>query len=112
MIEEDGVVFGVRFDDEWQAVLDSSETKDGISAFRGSKYMQARIGDGYICCKKYLQEGCKVLFTDTPCQITGLNRYLREDYPNLITCDVIYPLLVPKSLFSKILLGCYFAGSL
>ena len=80
MIEENGVVFGVRFDDEWQAVLDSSETKDGISAFRGSKYMQARIGDGYICCKKYLQEGCKVLFTDTPCQIAELNRYLREDF--------------------------------
>lgn len=88
-IEEGGVVFGVRFDDKWQAVFDSSETKEGISAFRGSKYLQARISDSYARCKRYLENGRKVLFSGTPCQIAGLNHFLRNGYPNLITCDVI-----------------------
>lgn len=77
IIREGGVVFGARFDEEWQVTLDYTETIDGLSAFRGSKYVQARTGDTYRQCEQFLKEGRKVLFTGSPCQIAGLNHYTK-----------------------------------
>lgn len=89
IIREGGVVFGARFDEEWQVTLDYTETIEGLAAFRGSKYVQARTGDTYKQCEKFLKEGRKVLFTGTPCQIAGLNHFLRKQYDNLTTCDFV-----------------------
>lgn len=89
IIREGGVVFGARFDDEWQVTLDYTETIDGLAAFRGSKYVQACTGETYKQCEQFLKAGRKVLFTGTPCQIAGLHHYLRREYDNLITCDFV-----------------------
>lgn len=88
IIAEGGVVFGVRFDENWEAVHDYTDTIDGICAFRGSKYMQSRIGNSFIDARKFLNTGRKVLFTGTPCQIAALKLFLRKDYENLLTVDV------------------------
>lgn len=87
-INEGGVVFGARFDDEWQVMLDYTETIDGLAAFRGSKYVQADPGKNYHKCKQFLLDGRKVLFSGTPCQIAGLKRYLNQDFFNLVTVEV------------------------
>ena len=42
-ISEGGVVFGARFDKQWQVVIDYAEDMKGIEAFMGSKYVQARM---------------------------------------------------------------------
>ncbi len=55
VIGEGGVVFGARFDDHWEVVHDYTETKDGLVAFRGSKYVQSRIGDSYIKTRDFLK---------------------------------------------------------
>lgn len=89
VIDEGGVVFGARFDDKWQVVFDSAETKEEIKAFRGSKYLQAKVGTSYARCKQYLEEGRKVLFSGTQCQIAGLIHFLRKPYNNLLTVDFI-----------------------
>lgn len=89
VINEGGVVFGARFDDEWQVTLDYTETIEGLSAFRGSKYVQARTGETYKQCEQFLKDGCSVLFTGTPCQIAGLHHFLRKQYDNLTTCDFV-----------------------
>lgn len=88
ILNEGGVVFGARFDEEWQVTLDHTETIDGLYAFRGSKYVQARTGDTYKQCEQFLKEGRRVMFTGTPCQIAGLHTFLRRVYDNLITCDL------------------------
>lgn len=89
IIREGGVVFGARFDDDWQVTLDYTETIEGLAAFRGSKYVQARTGEAYKQCEQFLKAGRKVLFTGSPCQIAGLIHYLRKEYDNLITCDFV-----------------------
>lgn len=89
VINEGGVVFGARFDEEWQVTLDYTETIEGLAAFRGSKYVQARTGETYNQCEQFLKEGRKVLFTGTPCQIAGLHHYLRRQYEDLTTCDFV-----------------------
>ena len=89
VIHEGGVVFGVRFDENWQAVFDHVETMEGIAAFRGSKYIQARVGSAFADASKFLKEGRKVLFTGTPCQIAGLKHFLCRDWDNLLAVDFI-----------------------
>lgn len=89
VINEGGVVFGARFDEKWQVTIDYTETKEGLTAFRGSKYVQARTADTYSQCEKFLKDGRKVLYTGTPCQIAGLKHFLRKEYDNLLTVDIL-----------------------
>ena len=88
-ITEGGVVFGARFDEQWQVVIDYAETIEGVKAFMGSKYVQARMATAYVDAKRFLTEGRKVLFSGTPCQIAGLHHFLRKPYDNLLTVDII-----------------------
>ena len=103
IISQGGAVFGVRFDEQWQAVFDCAETTGELAAFRGSKYIQARVGNSYARCKQYLDNGRQVLFSGTPCQIAGLNHFLRKTYPNLITVDIICHGVPSPKVWSKYL---------
>lgn len=89
VIREGGVVFGARFDEEWNVVHDWTDTVDGLVAFRGSKYVQSRIGDTYREAKEFLKQGRKVLFSGTPCQVAGLKKFLCKEYDNLLAVDFI-----------------------
>lgn len=89
VIEQGGVVFGARFDENWQVVHDYVETKSKLSLFRGSKYVQSRIGNSYQQVQQFLKSGRLVLFTGTSCQILGLKLFLRKQYDNLLAIDVI-----------------------
>ena len=88
-IQQGGVVFGARFDKNWQVIIDYARTLHEAKAFMGSKYVQARIENSYLNAKKMLDEGTFVLFSGTPCQIAGLKHYLRKDYEKLVTVDFI-----------------------
>jgi coenzyme F420-reducing hydrogenase beta subunit len=89
IIAEGGVVFGARFNETWEVVHGYTETTEGLSAFRGSKYVQSIIGDTYRQAGTFLEQGRKVLFSGTPCQIAGLKAFLRKDYENLLTVDLV-----------------------
>lgn len=89
IIKNDGIVFGARFNENWEVVHDFTDTIDGIKYFRGSKYVQSRIGETYKQTQQFLKEGRDVLFSGTPCQIAGLKLFLRKEYDNLLTVDVV-----------------------
>lgn len=90
IIDEGGVVFGARFNDDWEVIHDWTETVDGLKAFQGSKYVQSRIGECYIKAEQFLKQGRKVLFSGTPCQLAGLRLFLRKDYGDLLhSIDVV-----------------------
>lgn len=88
-IREGGVVFGARFDENWQVVIDYAEDMKGVEAFMGSKYVQARMENAYVDALHFLNEGRKVLFSGTPCQVAGLHKFLRKSYDNLLSVDLI-----------------------
>ena len=88
-ISEGGVVFGARFDEDWQVVIDYAETMEGIKPFMGSKYVQARTATAFKDAEAFLKQGRKVLFSGSPCQIAGLHHYLRKEYDNLTTVDFV-----------------------
>lgn len=89
IIQKGGVVFGAQFNDSWLVDISYTSSMDELSQFRGSKYLQARVGDTYQRCKSFLDEGRPVLFSGTPCQIAGLKKYLHKEYENLLTIDVL-----------------------
>ena len=89
VIHEGGVVFGACFDGQWEVVHDYAESNEELAKFRGSKYVQSKIGDCYQQVETFLKAGRKVLFSGTPCQIRGLKLFLRKEYENLLAVDVI-----------------------
>lgn len=88
VISEGGIVFGAAFDNKWGVYHTHTETINDLSKFRGSKYVQSKIGDSYIKVQQYLKNERIVLFTGTPCQIIGLKMFLKKEYSNLITLDI------------------------
>ena len=67
IITSDGIVYGACFNDQWEVQHAKAETKQKLSAFRRSKYVQSYIGSTYKEIEKLLKEGRKVLFSGTPC---------------------------------------------
>lgn len=88
VISKGGVVFGASFDQNFDVRHIYAETLEECARFRGSKYVQSKIGDTFNIAKKFLNEGRIVLFSGTPCQISGLDAYLMKKYDNLILVDI------------------------
>ena len=86
---EGGVVFGARFDKNWEVEHCYAETLEELEPLMRSKYVQSRIGNTYKEAERFLKGGRKVLFVGTSCQIAGLHRFLKRDYDNLLTVDFI-----------------------
>lgn len=89
VLHQGGVVFGAKFDKNWDVIHAHAETEEEAQAFMGSKYVQSQIGNTYSLAKNFLKQGRKVLFSGTPCQIAGLKQFLGKEYDNLLTIDVI-----------------------
>lgn len=88
VIGEGGVVFGAVLNDDLTVGHSEAETKAEIERMRGSKYVQSDLYSVFEDARTYLDEGRKVLFSGTPCQIAGLNSWLGRKYGNLLTVEV------------------------
>ena len=85
-----GAVYGVKMSDdcysaEFTRVTDVAE----LAWLRGSKYLQAKVGNSYKKVKDDLLAGRVVLFSGTGCQVNGLKIFLGKEYDNLLCVDVI-----------------------
>lgn len=90
IIADGGVVFGAKFNSDWSVSHGYAITESELAGMSGSKYVQSDTGDTYSRCKEFLRQGCKVLYSGTPCQISGLNKYLKNKYKDrLLTVEVI-----------------------
>lgn len=86
-----GIVCGCGFDKNFEAhhvIIDKEEELPLISR---TKYVQSRIEDNFKEIKKALLADRLTLFVGTPCQVAGLNGYLRNlrNSDKLITVDLI-----------------------
>lgn len=89
ILQNGGVVFGAAWNDKLEVHHIQVSAIDDLAKLHGSKYIQSHIGDSYQLAKNVLDNGKKVLYSGTPCQISGLMSYLRKDYSNLYTVDLI-----------------------
>ncbi|RNC29192.1 MAG: NAD(P)H-quinone oxidoreductase subunit I, chloroplastic [Candidatus Dichloromethanomonas elyunquensis] len=105
VIAAGGAVFGAAFedDDHFRVIHQYVETSRELWKFRGSKYLQSEIGNTYSQTKNFLDSGRLVCYSGTPCQIAGLKAFLRKDYENLMTVDVVCRAVPSPLVFEKYL---------
>lgn len=89
IIEQGGVVFGARFNKNWEVEHGYAETLEELTPLMRSKYVQSRINNTYKEAEQFLKQGRQVMFVGTPCQIAGLKKFLQKEYENLLAVDLI-----------------------
>lgn len=89
VLSSGGVVFGARYDESQEVVHCWTENETRLQLFRGSKYTQSNLKESFRECRDFLKAGRVVLFSGTPCQIAGLQSFLRKPFENLILVDFI-----------------------
>ena len=89
ILRQNGVVYGCSGMDASQIQHIRIESISELYKLKGSKYVQSKIGPVFKQVKADLLLGKKVLFTGTPCQVAGLKNFLRVEYDNLITVDLV-----------------------
>lgn len=89
IIEAGGIVYATRWSDDFVAYIDSTDDLEELHYFMHSKYVQSNVGNSYQFVLNDLKKSRKVLFVGTPCQIKGLNSFLRgQNIEDLITIDL------------------------
>ena len=102
VIKQGGVVFGSRYNSELTPVMTYTDKIEELEHFKGSRYVQSLVGETtFKKVKEFLRTDRQVLFVGTPCQIAGLKSYLRKDYDNLITVDLICHGVCPTSYLKE-----------
>lgn len=107
ILEQQGFVFGVKFDDDFHVIHTEAGSHTERNRFRGSKYVQSDTKQLYTLAEKRLKEGKKVLFTGTPCQVEALNKYLlikKIDTERLYTIDNICHGVASPGVWEKYIL--------
>ncbi|HRT82594.1 MAG TPA: Coenzyme F420 hydrogenase/dehydrogenase, beta subunit C-terminal domain, partial [Oscillospiraceae bacterium] len=89
VISDGGVVYGCSSKMDNGISHIRVESADQLFLLQGSKYVHSHIKSTYIQAKEDLRMGKQVLFTGTPCQIAGLKSFLKKDYENLLTVDLV-----------------------
>lgn len=89
VLKDGGAVFGAAYDARFEVVHICAENEADLARLRGAKYAQSALGDSFRDVKRRLEQGQKVLFSGTPCQVGGLKAFLRKDYENLLTVDFV-----------------------
>jgi len=89
ILAEGGVICGAAFREDWSVGHIIVDDRAGLEKLKGSKYVQSDLGNCFTQVKDLLEDGRKVLFSGTPCQVAGLKAFLRKDFENLQTVDII-----------------------
>ncbi|MBR6813557.1 MAG: 4Fe-4S binding protein, partial [Tidjanibacter sp.] len=85
-----GVVFGAAFNERGEVEHRAAQSSEELAALRGSKYSQSHIGSVYAEALKVLAEGREVLFSGTPCQVSGFLHLVPQQHRDrVLAVDVV-----------------------
>ena len=86
-----GIVYGCGMDNSNQAVYKRIDHIEKLEEIKGSKYVQAKLGNTYAGIEADLKLGRIVLFSGTPCYVMAVKQYFSKSkfYYNLYTVDLI-----------------------
>ena len=88
ILEKGGIVYGCSYTNSGFANIRITSEKEW-EKLAGSKYVQSNLGMIYKDIKNDLNRGRIVLFVGLPCQIVGIKMFLKKEYENLYTIDLI-----------------------
>lgn len=90
IINQGGVVYGVGMSDDFVVLHKRASTIEDLQGLRYSKYVQSDLRDTLVKIKQDLKEGLSVLFSGTPCQVSGLRSFIPSSLnKRLYTIDLI-----------------------
>lgn len=89
VIQTGGAVYGAAYGQDFRISHICVENFAELEKLRGAKYAQSDLTSVFPEIKERLKTGQQVLFSGTPCQIEGLKSYLRKDYENLLSIDIV-----------------------
>jgi len=102
ILADGGAVAGAAFDDLLVVRHIIIEKGAELQRLRGSKYVQSEISPAFLLkIHDMLEQGRKVLFSGTPCEVAGLRSFLRRPYENLFCCDLICHGVPSPMLFDR-----------
>lgn len=104
ILSQNGIVFGCfmeKVNDKFVIIHIAIDDEKDLYKLQGSKYVQSSTEQTFKEAKKYLDDGKKVLYCGTPCQITGLKAFLNKDYENLLTVDLSCTGVPNQEIFNK-----------
>lgn len=99
ILKMDGFVYGCTLDSKFKVIHTDIQYIEDIPKLQGSKYVQSNTLNTFFEVKTKLSHGDLVLYSGTPCQIAGLKSFLKKEYNNLITADVICHGVASQSFF-------------
>ena len=110
IIEKGGVVVGIVYDEKFNARHLITDKKEELPLLQGSKYLQCSADNAtFKQIRKELISGRQVLYSAMACQIEGLKSFLRKDYDNLYTVDLIC-MGIPSPKVWQTYLSTFFKG--
>lgn len=89
ILAQGGAVFGAVYGEDFRVEHHCAETEADLSPMRGAKYAQSDLDGIFSNIKHRLDQGQRVLFSGTPCQVEGLLSFLRKPCENLVTLDFV-----------------------
>lgn len=104
IIKNGGYVVGAKYNEFHQVEHTIIHRIEDISLLRQSKYAQSVVGNVYIKIKELLDKQKVVMFCGTPCQVAGIQRFLKKSYDNLVLCDFVCLGINSPKVYRKYLL--------
>ncbi len=101
IISKGGVVYGVEYDDNFNAKFVRITSVRDLIKIQSSKYVFSDTNNVYSKVKEDLKNGTTVLFSGTSCQVDGLLCFLGEKYDNLFCISIICHGVPSGELFKK-----------
>lgn len=101
IINQKGVVYGAAFNTKFNVEFIRVADRNNLYKVFRSKYVHSDISLIFENIKKDLDANKKVLLGATPCQIAAVKLFLRKEYPNLFSIDLICHGLPSSLLWEK-----------
>ena len=90
ILRDDGIVWGAKFDSNFDVRHDYVVSENELPLLCRSKYVQSDMTNVYESIRRQLRNGKKVLFSGTPCQTTALAKFVGSELKsNLYLVDII-----------------------
>lgn len=89
ILKQGGKVYGATMDRNHQVYHIGIDNENDLELLRGSKYVQSDLKHVFTEIHEDLKTGRWVYFVGTGCQVAGLKAYLRKDYEQLVTSDLV-----------------------
>ena len=88
MLKIGGYCYGATYDNNLNVVI-RGYRDERIIEFKNSKYVHSDMVESYKEIESLLYNNERVIFIGLPCQVAALKTYIKNDYDNLITVDLI-----------------------